>query len=238
MRLVPTRSTRSNRPFQGQGASLYIGSGSPDPGPASIAYRNLRAWPQCGRFTAGPGSHIGGVNTAKTARVASVTNPTAAFAYALPGSLASKTVYGQVRTFKDDCENETLLGPARVDLDGSLHDVSTIDGTAILLSSIVGDGGIVTLRIKYQTVLTGVQPLIFRAHRTAGPSAPADVTVNYAAGVAIYDIQTPALLDSSPYTYSITAENGATVITLLSGITVQADATGPAIATAGTALPW
>jgi hypothetical protein len=238
MRLVPTRATRSNRPFQGTGASLYIGSGSPDPGPASIAYRNLRAWPIAGRFSALGGSKIGGTNTLKTARVASVADPTAAFAYALPGSLASKTVYAQVRTFKDDVENETTLSPARVDLDGALADASTIDGTAILLSQVLNDGGIVTLRFKYQIALTGVQPLLFRIHRTAGPSSPADVTASFAAGQTVYEIQTPALLDSSPYTYQITAENGATVVVLLSGISIQADATGPTAATAGSAIPW
>jgi hypothetical protein len=237
MRLVPRKSTRSNQPFSGKGASLYIGSGSPDPGPASIVYRNMRAWPQGGHFTAMGGSKIGGTNTLKTARVGSVNDPTAAFAYALPVALASKTVYAQVRTFFNDVENETILSPVRVDLDGSRNDASTINGTAILLSPILNDGGIVTIRFKYQIALTGVQPALFRIHRTAGPSSPADVTTPFVAA-GIYEIQTPALVDVGPYTYQITAENGATVVTLLSGISVQADATGPTIATAGSALPW
>lgn len=238
MRIVPTRATRSNRPFQGQGASLYIGGGSPDPGPGSILYRNLRAWPIKGLFTAGAGSKIGGTNTLKTARVATVSDPTASIPATVPGSFANQTLYAQVRTYKDDVENETILGAARLVLDGSLNNAAPITGSARLLKVEIRDGGIVRIRFQYFPVLSGLQPLLFRAMRTAGPSTPADVTQTYSASNNLVEIDTPVLLDSAPYTYTIRAENGATTLNLLTGITFTADATGPAAPTLATAIPF
>jgi hypothetical protein len=40
-------------------------------------------------------------------------------------------------------------------------------------------------------------------------------------------LNTPPLLDSAPYTYTIRLENGASGINAMTGISVQADATGP-----------
>jgi hypothetical protein len=238
MRIVPTRATRSNCPFQGKGASLYLGGGNPDPGASSILFRNLRAWPLRGQFTAGAGSKIGGTNTQKTARVASVADPTAAFAYAVPGTYAGKTLYAQVRTFKDDVENETTAAPARLVLDGSLNNAAPVTGRARLLRPELRDGGVVRIRFQYFPDPTGLRPLLFRIQRTAGPTSPADVTLNYSAPNTLFEIDTPALSDSAPYTYKLRAENGATTLDLLTGITFTADATGPVAPTAPTALPF
>jgi hypothetical protein len=238
MRIVPTRATRSNRPFQGQGASLYVGGGNPDPGAGAIVFRNLRAWPVRGQFTAGGASKIGGTNTLKTARVASVADPTAAFAYTVPGSYAGKTFYAQVRTFKDDVENETSIAPARLVLDGSLNNAAPVTGRARLLRTEIRDGGIVRIRFQFFPDPTGQQPLLFRIQRTAGPTSPADVTLTYFPGNTVYEIDTPALSDSAPYTYKLRAENGATTLDLVTGIVFTADATGPVAPTAPTALPF
>jgi len=234
MRLVPTRCIRSHRPFQGTGASLYIGVGTP----GAIAYRNNRLWPIGGMFTALGGSKIGGANTLKTARVASVADPTHAIPYTLPGTLASQTVFAQVRTYKDDCECETNFRPVRIELDGSLADATGIHGTATLLSQEKRDGGIVRLRFVYNASLTGIQPTLFRALRTAGPTSPADATVSYLPKSGPIEIDTPALSDASAYTYTLRAENGATTQNLITGLSVQADATGPTAPTSGSAISW
>lgn len=234
MRLVPTRCTRSHAPFSGSGASLYLGVGSAD----AISYRNLRAWPVGGTFTAGAGSKIGGTNTQKTARVASVSSPTTTITYAIPSTYWGQTVYLQVRTFASDCENETILNPQAVTLDGSGNSVNAILGTALLLAQTKLDGGQVRLRFRYVPAVSGIQPTQFRAHRTAGPTSPADATVSYSGYQQIYEIDTPALSDASPYTYTISAENGATTSNLLTGISVQADATGPTAPTLLSADAW
>lgn len=236
MRIRSRRSLRGHRPFNGSGASLYIGSGTPDPGPESILYRRQRLG--AGKFLQGPESTIGDTNVNKTARVASVANPTAAIPYTLPGSLASKTVYAQVRTYKDDCENETIFRPVRIELDGSLADITGIHGTAVLLDYEKRSGGIVRLRFLWIPARTGIQPTLFRALRTAGPTSPADATVPAVTRGRLYEIDTPALSDSAPYTYKIRAENGATTKDLLTGISITADATGPVVPTSGTAAAW
>lgn len=235
MRILSHRSLRGHRPFNGTGASLYIGSGSPDPGPESVLFRRHRL--ARGRFLQGPESTIGDTGVNKTARVASVNDPTDEIPYTLPAGLASQTVYVQVRTFKDDVENETNFRPLRMELDGSLEDATAIHGTALLLDYEPLAGGIVRIRFVWIPARTGVQPTQFVAVRTAGPTSPANATVAATLRGHTYEIDTPALSDSAPYTYKIRAENGATTLDVLTGIAIQADATGPTAPTSGTASP-
>lgn len=235
MRLLTRRSTRSHRPFQGQGASLYIVSGSTDPGPDAILFRRQRL---AAPFLQGPESTIGGTNTQKTARVGSCANPTAQIAYTLPGSLANKIVWLQVRTFLSDVENESNYRPARVALNGSLAAPGSIDGTAELLNQEQRDGGVVRIRFRWVPATTGTQPTQFTAIRTAGPTSPTNVVADVEASESIYELDTPALLDSAPYTYKIQAAAGALTKDILTGITINADATGPTAPTSGSATAY
>lgn len=229
----------SHRPFEGEGASLYVTTDT------DKFYRRLRVLPGLARrrrrrhWCKGSG---GAVNIAegitKTPRVASVEAPTASIDYALPAELADLDVYFDVRTFKDDVENEsTQYRTARRVLDENLDDVTEILGTAVLLAQEPRDGGVVRLRFRYESVPDGVQPTDFTAVATAGPTAPADATVTWD-GNRIIEIDTPALDDSAPYTYTIRGENGETTRDLLTGIVVQGDASGPPAPTAGTAEAW
>lgn len=235
MRLLTRRSIRSHRPFQGQGASLYLASGSIDPGADAILFRRQRlAVP----FLQGPESTIGGTNVQKTARVGSCSDPTAQIAYTLPGKLANKVVWLQVRTFLSDVENESNYRPARIELNGSLAAPGSIDGTAELLNQEQRDGGVVRIRFRWIPATTGTQPTQFTAIRTAGPTSPANVVVAVDDSESVYELDTPALLDSAPYTYKIQAAAGSLTKDVLTGITVTADATGPTAPTAGSANPF
>lgn len=226
---------RGHRPFNGTGASLYIGSGAPDPGPESILFRLLR-FGAC-LFLQGVQSTIGGTNVNKTARVASVSDPTDEIPYTLPGTLANTTVYAQVRAYKDDAENETNFRPVRIELDGSLADITGIHGTALLLDYEPRAAGVVRIRFAWIPARTGTQPAQFVAVRTAGPTSPANATITAVTRGRVYEIDTPALSDSAPYTYKIRAENGATTLDVLTGISITADATGPTAPTSGSASP-
>lgn len=213
MRIHTGTATRSHRPFQGQGASLYQDG----------EFRRLRV--DCGTFTAGPETTIGDANVNKTARVDSVLDPTNEFAVDSL-ALASSTVEFQVRSFKDDVENESNYRPLTLTFDGDGDDATAILGTAVLIATEVYAGGIVRIRFRWKPSASGVQPDTFAAIRTAGPSSPANATTG-ADRAGLYYIDTPALLDTSAYTYKIQASIGATTADILTGITFTADASGP-----------
>ncbi len=236
VRLRSRRIMANHRPFAGgqQGASLYVGWGNPDPGPDCIQFRRLRLL--TGRWT--KGSHFNfGKGLVKISAVAQDVDPTTGFAYTLPIDGQPKTIYLQVRTFAADVECEHNFAPVRIVLDASNNDVTGILGTALLLGTEKRDGGVVRIRFVWLPAPDGQQPDTFTAKRTAGPSSPADVAAPVTTD-RIQEIDTPALLDSAPYTYKITASIGATSLDVLTGIPVQADATGPPAPTSGTALPW
>lgn len=218
----------NDQPFTGQGISLYVSIAG------IIQYRNIRLVGRGRRrarkhwIKGTTGNHDIANAVTKTARVASVAYPTTQIVWAIPASYASQTVTFDTRHYKDDVESEvTNYRTLSVQLDANRDPVTAIHGTATLLAQEIRVAGIVRLRLKYEPARDGVQPTLFRASRTAGPSSPADATTTYTAGQRIIEIDTPALLDSSAYTYKITAENGATTLDVLTGITVWADATGP-----------
>lgn len=212
------------RPFAGNGTSLYVSIG------ATVQYRNLRV------IARRPARGLPAVT--KTSRVANVSDPTAEIAYSLPAALASQEITIDVRRHADDWENLTnnAYTQTRI-LDGSRDDDTGILGTAILLETEIRAGGIVRLRFRYLASPDGLQPVTFAAVRTVGPTSPDDVSIDYDETRQVFEIDTPALSDASPYTYKITATNGAVSIDLLTGITFTADATGPT-APSGSALQW
>jgi len=224
MRLRSKRTIRSHRPFEGQGASLYRDG----------EFRHLRLW--SGMFLPGAESTIGGNNVQKTARIDFVTDPTNQFLVDTT-ALANTTVEFQVRTFKDDVENESNFRPLTLSFDGDGEDVTSIVGRGVLLSIEIRAAGIVRLRFRWVADRSGLQPTSFLAIRTAGPSSPANATVTDSDGETLqsgyYEIDTPALLDSAPYTYKLQAKNGSATLDFITGITFTADATGPTAPTHG-----
>ncbi len=54
----------------------------------------------------------------------------------------------------------------------------------------------------------------------------------------VIEIDTPALLDSGPYTYKIQASLSAVTDDVLTGVSVTADATGPDAPASATAEAW
>lgn len=212
-------------PFAGEGTSLYANRGS------AVTYRELRVIPRR-RARAFPAIR-------KTSRVDSVLDPTAAFSYAIPVGWASTDVVFDVRRFRDNVENlATNFDTVKMSLDGSLNDTTGIKGRATLLSPEIRAGGVVRLRFRYHRSESGLDPVSFAWSRTAGPTIPADSTVAFEDGVAVYEVDTAALSDASAYTYKLTAVNGGSSVDLLTGVTFTPDASGPPAATLGSAEAW
>ena len=217
MRIQNKRCTRSQRPFAGTGASLYRDG----------IFRRLRV--DTGIYTAGPESRL----TTKTAAIDSVQAPTHQFSFDSTG-LAGQTVTYQVRPFKDDVENTSNFRPLTITFDGDGNDGTGILGTATYVSQEQRAGGVVRLYFRYDPSRSGTQPVTFQAIRTAGPTSPATASTEFRRGKFLYSIDTPALSDASAYTYKIRAVAGSITADLVTGITVIADATGPAAPTSGT----
>jgi hypothetical protein len=231
-RVRSDRAVFNARPFEGQGVSVYATVGG------AVQYRALRTYH--GRGHVLNPRHItvkgkaGQPFVRKTSRVASAASPEESLDWTLPAAYLDQAVSFDVRTYRDDVENEsTAFRTIAAAIDAGGEDVTGILGTATLLSLEVRAGGIVRIRFVYEESRAGVQPTVFRAMRTAGPSSPASSTASYRTGQRLVEIDTPALLDSAPYTYKVRAENTAGTVTLdvLTGIAVQADASGPAAPT-------
>lgn len=230
MRCAPTELTCfSHAPFAGSGVSLYVTAG------ATVQYRNLHAI--TGIICRGTTLAFGGTSVLKTARVAFENSPTDSITYTIA---PSDTYTVDIRTFRDNVENESDNYRTRtVTVDGSGDDTNTIQGTATLLDYEKRDGGIVRLRFLWEPSADGVQPDTFTAIHTAGPTSPANASVTVDAGVRLLiEIDTPVLSDASPYTYKIQASLSAVTADVLTGISVTADATGPAAPSGVTAEAW
>lgn len=239
-RVQSLNSAFNDHPFTGSGASLYATIGT------TVLYRALRVLPnarkrrnRCAWIKGQGGRHnIAAASVLKTTRVASAASPATSIPYPLPSELANQTVTFDVRQYADDVENTTdNFRTVTKEIDGDLEDGTGILGTAVLLSVEPRAGGICRIRFNYFDNPEGVQPTVFRASRTAGPSSPAATTASYSTGQRLVEIDTAVLLDSSPYTFKVTAENSGATVTedLIVGITVQADATGPAAPISGEA---
>lgn len=220
----------SDRPFEGQGISVYANQGS------AIIYRNprvvLRRHRRHRRFwIKSPEERLplGADPIPKTLRQTSLDGTAGEqldIPLTLPAAWASSDIVVDVRHYRDDAEHlATNVRTVRVELDGSLDPVEEIRGTAQLLAPEIRAGGIVRLRWRWKPAVDGTQPTLFRAIRTAGPTSPASVTTT-ADGAGVYELDTPAL-SSAAYTFKISAEAGAVTADVLTGITFTADADGP-----------
>jgi hypothetical protein len=238
-RVLNPTAAFNDRPFVSEGWSLYATVGT------TVRYRRLCVVGSGRRRR--PRTHIKGTagvhdlaaaSVLKTARVA--TGSGSPLTYALPAALASQTVTFDVRHWADDVECETdNARTARVDLSAARADATQILGTAYALAPQVRSGGIVRVRAVFVPARTGTTVAQFRLLRTAGPSSPAAVVQTWNGRDRLIEIDTPALLDSAPYTYTLRAENSGATITadLLTGLSIQADASGPPAPTAGSAVP-
>lgn len=168
---------------------------------------------------------------AKTTRVAFVEDPETEIVYELPAAMLGQTVKFDLRRFAIDVEAVNDNYQTRtVAVDGDGEDETSILGTAYLLGTSLLTEGRVKVDFVFTASTSGVQPARFELRRTAGPSSPA-------AGIALansltnatgpYSITSPELLDTSAYTFKITAVNGSTEADLITGIVVTADASGP-----------
>eukprot|EP00913_Durusdinium_trenchii_P028459 g26687.t1 len=208
----------TDAPFGTEGLSLYATIGD------EVQYRNLRLLGhrrrrrgrrrrRNGWIKGAGGNHDIANAVTKTARRTFTASPTSSISgWAIPASFASQTVTIDVRRCKDDVEHlNNNSKVVTVTFDASRDIVTEIRGTATLLDQEIRADGYVRLRLIYHPAATGVQPTLFRATRTAGPTSPADATTTYS-GQKIITITTPQLSDASDYTYKITAENGATTL--------------------------
>lgn len=229
----------SDRPFQGQGASLYVNAGT------TVQYRRARVLPPVGGwpFPGPPIIHAGDTidwsadTVAKTPRVDSTTgteNDAAQIVYELPAALKNTTIAMDVRHYRDDCEFEGTGDHHTLEVDASGDDVTELGGTAEMLTPEIRAGGVVRLRWRYTPPSDGsAVPARFRVDYTAGPTAPADQTTAYVSGQTLYELDTLALSDASAYTITLSCENSSSTQSreLITAYSFTADATGPDVTT-------
>lgn len=234
----------SDEPFSGEGVSLYATVGR------LVQYRNYRVLPSGRRRRNGwikgsGGNHDIANSVTKTARVDNAADPGTSIAWALPASFipgaGTQEATFDVRRYNSHVENETYnSGTVTVPIDSSGDGNDQILGTPTLIGVQVRDGGNVRIRFRYEPSLNGIQPTVFKAVRTAGPTSPSDVSLTVEEGETDIEIDVESLSDASAYTYKITAENSGGTVTkdVLTGIVFTADATGPTAPTAGTTEVW
>lgn len=228
-RLVCGEAMFAHRPFEGDGYSLYANVGT------SVQYRNTRLL--CDGVIGSVELAFGATNIEKTARKQEITN---GGTYTVPSSFNSQTATFDIRRFKNDIENEsTNSNTATVDIDGSGNTVSKIYGSATHISTDIRADGVCRIYVRYKAAKNGVQPNVFKLVRTAGPTAPTDVSVSKTViGQEVIEFITGTLSDSSAYTFKVVAENDSTTLDLITGLSVTAEATGPTAASTATAEAW
>ena len=223
----------TDRPFEGGGASLYVTLGQ------RVQYRNLRVIPvsakrrgRSGTIKAGTVHDLAADSVLKTARRASASGEagdTIAPTYDLTAhpEWASGTIAIDLRPYRDDVEldidNDRIQ---RIGLDASHNSDDQVRGFAVLLAAEIRAGGIVRFRWRWVPAgdTTPVDSFIWQA--TAGPDSAGLVTVT-GAGAGLYEADTPPLDDSSAWTWQLDATAGTATRTLLEGVQVTPDATGP-----------
>lgn len=220
----------NHHPFTGDGYSLYATIGN------TVQYRNKRLL--CGNPLGSAELDFGATSVLKTARRTTIAPDGT---WTIPAGFNSQTVTFDIRRYKDDVENETYnYRTVTLDVDSGGDGQTAIYGTGSLVGTEIKAGGIVVLRMRYYRADNGVQPNLYRLTRTAGPTAPADVTVSQTitSPSDVITFTTGALSDSSAYTFKIVAENDSTTKDLITGISVTADATGPTAPSTATAEAW
>lgn len=236
----------TDAPFDGEGVSLYATVGR------QVQYRNIRVLPggtrrrrRAGWIKGTGGNHDIANSVTKTARVDSVADPGSSIDWTLPAAFTpvsgTQEATFDVRRYKDNVENESYNnGTVTVAIDSAGAGDDQILGSATLIAVQIREGGDVRIQFRFNRSSSGIQPTVFKAVRTAGPTSPSDVSISTDDDETDLEIDVPGLSDSSAYTYKITAENAAGTISkdVITGITFTADATGPTAPTAGTAKAW
>ena len=129
---VNTPSAFNDRPFNGEGVSLYAA------GAESLRYRNLRVLGgdnrrgRCGWIKGSGGRHdIAATSVLKTARVGSAADPTDSIVYALPADLAGVALNGVTTG---------AAGAASFQVAGDVTDWLTVGGSILIAGSTANDG--------------------------------------------------------------------------------------------------
>jgi hypothetical protein len=214
------------------GASLYVASGPSGSPPPAIEFRRHRLLRNGQQILA-----LGNVVTGnKTTRVATVTEPTSEFAFAMAADTAYRV---QVRTWRDDHENPAIDFERVFDTDGDSEVVDSIRGSGYLLSAEACQGGAARFDFVWNNILeSGVLPTEFALQVQSGPSSPSEVTVAFSTSQRRYRLEVSGLTDAGAYVFHVVARNGATTQTLDNAvgsadpdIAITADSSGPSAVT-------
>jgi hypothetical protein len=207
IRLLGSNLMLVERPFEGEGVSLYAQEGT------AVQYRRPIFLRGCSLGKKGLGGVLAmpdisrlrssedlDVPLPRTLRVASAAAPDESLDYTVPVGWYSGQVAMNLRTFKDGVENEDIAVSV-ITLNGDGEFDESLAGTAVLLAREQRDGGVV--RIRFSWINTGtLTPTSIKLIRTAGPTSPSDQTYAYS-GDGTYEIDTTALSDASAYTFKI-----------------------------------
>lgn len=205
------------RPFAGAlGAKLYVGSG----GPVGIVYRTALI---------GDGRNLVlVVPETLDAAVATAASPGAVLVANLPAALFAGEVWCQVRTHRDDVENDTLWRPRRLPVDAGGDGTATILGTCRVMTPEKRDDGGVLIRFVWSPARDGIQPEQFAVVKVTGAGAVATVALS-TIGAGTYEADVTGLTDAVAYTFRIDAETsvGPVSVTVATGIDFTGDSSGP-----------
>lgn len=221
MRILSGKILSADRPFEGQGVSVYAGTGQP-------RYRRIRvvSGRLCPMRTAFSGD--------KTARIATEAGTgelelAATIPSDLLGASGNANLAIDVRHYRDDAENESEA-PQIVSVDGSGDGETVLDGRATLITAETRSGG--GVRLSWRYIRGRTAPARFRVSRLTGPTSPDDVTVAYRGQPGRYEASFSGL-SASTYTFEITEENTAGTITntLIASVSVTPVSAGPGAVT-------
>lgn len=201
----------TNRPFQGSGAKLYGGMGSP----ASIPYRPQKILDP---------RHLPiNPTTVNDVSLATVASPGAALTCNLPPAWWNRSdIWLQVRTFSGDLENETLFEPRNVSLDASGNLIATIDGAFRLLPAAPVSGGSTWIRFMWVSALSCAAPLSLALVCVSGPTSISTIVVP-PAGRRLQEIPVSGLVPGT-YVFRLEARSGSVVNVLKSSISLVVSA--------------
>lgn len=225
MRLLAGQITQVVRNYQGAGVSIYAALGS------TIVHRRPRIFASVPLRLGDPADYQ---DFPGTERVASVSDPATSDNYTLPaawlpGPGLTAQVAFDIRRFENDIELPVPGGVQTITIDENGDPVQFLDGSAELLSTTLLEAGGVRFRVRFLPSESGIDPEELKMTRTSGPTTPADETVSFVSGTYTYEITFTSLSDASPYEFSLIAEalSGSITKTLLTGISVTVDSTGP-----------
>lgn len=233
MRVISSEMTElvfAHRPFAGGlGVSLYVGAGSAD----AINYRRNRILDGADGLIANLDGEtdLGATSFAKCQAVAQIEQPDTELEYSLPADLLDVDVWAQVRTFRDDWENESLYRPKQITVDSGGDGADGIVGVARIISLEKRDGGGLRVLFVYEASRDGLQPETFTIEKTSGAGSVGIVEVTAYVGVRDYTADVTNLTDGVAYTFSLIGHSGSVDTPLLTGIAFTGDSDGPGTVT-------